>query len=197
MAKGFGKMFRDIDRDVSSLTLLGAIKAAERTVEELQKEGPSWTGQFSNSWQITGPQGQQIKGDGRPGEPRPLKFPTAPFTGPQAAATLLRINLLKNKVVFTVSNFSPWAGQATDLLEDSFYRPTKQPQTQLGLSKWQVSSAGRSNPTFRGSIASPIGKTDTGGASRTAELDWFTTYATSGRLDKSLTIEMDNMLRRL
>jgi hypothetical protein len=51
MAKGFG-IGKQLDRNVSSALLIGAIKAAERTVDELQEEGPSWTGRFSNSWQM-------------------------------------------------------------------------------------------------------------------------------------------------
>ena len=61
---GIGKLFRQIDQDIASLALLGTINAAERTVRELQQEGPSWTGRFSNSWEINGPQGQTVKGDG-------------------------------------------------------------------------------------------------------------------------------------
>ncbi len=181
-------------RDMESLALLGAVRAAERTVRELQQDGPSWTGKFSNSWQITGPQGQTVKGNGAPGEPRPLKFMEGPFTGPQAVRTLFRTGATTNKVVFTVSNFSPWAGEATDLIESRFYRPTPEPQTRLGLSKWERSGQrrpSRQHPRYE------IFGGDTGDASRTAPKDWFTKYVTGGRLDKSITVEMDNMLRRL
>ena len=180
-------------RDMESLALLGAVRAAERTVRELQQEGPSWTGQFSNSWQITGPQGQTVKGNGGRGEPRPLKFMEGPFTGPQAVRTLFRTGVTTNKVVFTVSNFSPWAGEATDLRESRFYRPTPEPQTQLGLSKWEQSGQRRPSrwhPRYQ------IFGGESGDASRTASKDWFTKYVTGGRLDKSITVEMDNMLRR-
>jgi len=181
-------------RDMESLALLGAVRAAERTVRELQQEGPSWTGQFSNSWQITGPQGQAVKGNGGGGEPRPLKFMEGPFTGPQAVRTLFRTGVTTNKVVFTVSNFSPWAGEATDLRENRFYRPTPEPQTRLGLSKWERSGNARPSRLHpRYEIFTP----STGNASRTASQDWFTKYVTGGRLDKSVTVEMDNMLRRL
>lgn len=188
------KGFQRFRRDMESLALLGAVRAAERTVRELQQEGPSWTGQFSNSWQITGPQGQTVKGNGGQGEPRPLKFMEGPFTGPQAVRTLFRTGVTTNKVVFTISNFSPWAGEATDLRESRFYRPTPEPQTQLGLSKWEQSGQrrpSRSHPRYQ------IFGGDTGDASRTAPKDWFTKYVTGGRLDKSVTVEMDNMLRRL
>ncbi|BAQ93174.1 hypothetical protein [uncultured Mediterranean phage uvMED] len=192
--KKIGDMFNQIDQEVASAALLGTIKAAEKTVKELQQEGPSWTGQFSNSWQITGPQGQQVKGDGQPGEPRPVKFMTAPFTGQQAAKTLFRTTVTTNKVVFTVSNFSPWAGEATDLRESRFYRPTPEPETRLGLSKWERS--GQRRPSKRHPRYQIFGG-GSGDASRTAPQDWFTKYVTGGRLDKSVTVEMDNMLRRL
>ena len=191
--KDIGKMFRQIDQDIASVTLLGAIKSAEKTVQELQKEGPSWTGRFSNSWEIKGPQGQQVKGDGREGEPRPVKFMTAPFTGPQALRTLVRTGLTTRKAVFTISNFSPWAGEATDLRESRFYRPTPEPQTQLGLSKWEQS--GQRRPSKQHPRYDIFGG-GTGDASRTAPKDWFTKYVTGGKLDRAITIEMDNMLRR-
>ena len=181
-------------RDMESLALLGAVRAAERTVRELQQDGPSWTGKFSNSWQITGPQGQTVKGNGASGEPRPLKFMEGPFTGPQAVRTLFRTGVTTNKVVFTISNFSPWAGEATDLIESRFYRPTPEPQTRLGLSKWERS--GQRRPSKQHPRYQIFGG-ETGDASRTAPKDWFTKYVTGGRLDKSITVEMDNMLRRL
>lgn len=187
-------LIQRLDQDAASLALLSTIKAAERTVKELQQEGPSWTGRFSNSWQITGPQGQQVKGDGNPGEPRAVKFMTAPFTGPQAARVLFRTTATTNKVVFTVSNYSRWAGYATDLVDGRFYRPTEQPQTQLGLSKWELSGQRRPGSLHR---RYQINGGGSGDASRTAQEDWFAKYVTGGRLDKSVSIEVNNMLRRL
>lgn len=183
----------DLDKVYASTVAFGPIRGAHRVVKELQKEGPSWTGRFSNSWQISTPDGRTYRGDGLSGEPRTLNIPL--LTGPQA----LKAGFAKDKIVFTISNFSPWAGEATDLRENSFYRPSLKPETQLGLSKWEISSSkeSRSNPGLRGNIPSPVGRVDAGGPSRTAELDWFTTYVTGGRLDRSVTIEMDNMLRRL
>lgn len=192
--KNFNKLVSQLDRDISSAVLIGAIKGAEKTIQELQQEGPSWTGKFSNSWQITGPQGQAVKGDGQPGEPRPLKFIEAPFSGPQALSTLVRVNATTRKAVFTISNFSPWAGEATDLRESNFYRLTERPQTQLGLSKWEKS--GQKRPIERHPRYDIYGG-GIGDASRTAKKNWFTSYVTGGKLDKSVTIEMDNMLRKL
>tara|TARA_R100001460_G_scaffold18976_5_gene39907 strand:- start:425 stop:1012 length:588 start_codon:yes stop_codon:yes gene_type:complete len=194
ISKKIGNLINQIDQDVSSLALLGAINAAERTVKELQQEGPSWTGRFSNSWQITGPQGQQVKGNGQPGEPRLVKFPKAPFTGPQALRVIGRTATTKNKVVFKVSNFSPWASYASDLVEGKFAPRTPEPETQLGKSKWERS--GQSRPKGLGFRYQIYGG-GAGEASRTAEENWLTSYINGGKLDKAIEIEMDGLLRKL
>ena len=191
--QGGKEISQELDRATASALLIGPIAAAERIVREVQQAGPSWTGKFSNSWQIEGPQGQQIKGDGQPGEPRPVKFTTAPFTGPQAAATLLRTKLLNDKIVFKVSNFSAYAAEATDEVQSTFIRPKDAPipQTQLGLSKWDEQNTTRLRNTYRGQTG---GGRPNGSASRTAPLDWLATYASAG-LNRAVKIEMDAALR--
>jgi hypothetical protein len=175
---------KQLDMVVSSTVTAGPLRAAHRVVTELQEEGPSWTGRFSNSWGVSTFDGRSYQGDGAPGEPRRLNIPL--LTGRQA----IKAGFAKDRVVYTVFNFSPWVGQAVDFEQDRFSRPTETPQTQLGLSKWEVSSNSRRSQGLRGDIYSgPPG----GQASRTAPLDWFTKYATSGKLDRSVTIEMNNM----
>jgi len=184
----------DLDRIASSLLLSAPTLAAQRIVREVQQAGPSWTGKFSNSWQIEGPQGQLVRGDGAPGEPRPVVFNTAPFTGPQAVATIFRTTVLKDKIVFRVSNFSPYAAEATDEVQSTFTRPKNAPvpQTQLGLSKWDERDTTRLRNTYRGQVD---GGRPNGSASRTAPLDWLATYAAAG-LDRAVKIEMDAALRK-
>jgi hypothetical protein len=191
--QGGKEISQELDRVTASALLIGPIAAAERIVREVQQAGPSWTGKFSNSWQIEGPQGQQIKGDGQPGEPRPVEFTTAPFTGPQAAATLLRTKLLKDKIVFKISNFSAYAAEATDEVQSTFSRPKDAPipQTQLGLSKWDEQNTTRLRNTYRGQTG---GGRPNGSASRTAPFDWLATYASAG-LNRAVKIEMDAALR--
>ena len=200
MAKGFG-IGKQLDRDVSSALLIGAINAAQRTVDELQEEGPSWTGRFSNSWQIQGPQGQQVKGDGGPGDARPLRFRDGPFTGRQATTTIFRTTFTVDKTIFTISNFSDHAAEAIDAVEhDKTYYPRgwaispDGPQTSQGARNHKTVDSGRKDSSTRG---------DTGGgdlnssSSRTAPLDWFATFAEGGRLDKAIKIEMDEALKRV
>jgi len=192
--QGGKEISEELDRAAASALLIGPIAAAERIVREVQQAGPSWTGKFSNSWQIEGPQGQLVKGDGQPGEPRPVEFTTAPFTGPQAAATLLKTNVLKEKIVFRVSNFSTYAAEATDEVQSTFIRPKDAPvpQTQLGLSKWDEQTTTRLRNVYRGQTG---GGRPNGSASRTAPLDWLATYASAG-LHRAVKIEMDAALRK-
>ena len=185
---GFWDLAKQLDMVAASTVTAGPLRAAHRVVSELQQEGPSWTGQFSNSWQVETLDGRSFKGDGGRGEPRRLNIPL--LTGRQA----IKAGFAKDRVVYTISNFSPWAGQATDLIEDRFSRPTPQPETQLVLSKWELS--GQRRPSKRHPRYDIFGG-GTGDASRTAPKDWFTKYVTGGRLDKAVTIEMDNMLRML
>lgn len=181
------RFLQEIDRVFATTLFNGPKAAAERTVRELQQEGPSWTGRFSNSWQIETPTGV-TKGDGQSGEPRPIFTPSV--TGRQATRSFLS----RDKVVFRISNFSPYAAEATDLVQGAFIRPTPTPQTRLGMSKWQVADTGRRVPSFRW---------DTGGgaadseSSRTASQDWLASYAGGGRLNKAVQIEMDAAMRGL
>ena len=204
MAFGFGNLndlSKQLDRDVSSAIFIGAIKAAERTVQELQQAGPSWSGRFSNSWQIEGPQGQGVQGDGKEGEPRPVKFIQGPFTGPQASATILRTNLFKDKTVFTISNFSDHFDVATDRSSQprQYYREGWEkypdgPITQLGIDKFDPENSGRKKVSRRGEIGGGNPKSS---SSRTAPLDWYSTYQKSGKIDRAVKLEMDKALRRV
>lgn len=184
----FMKLAKQLDMVAASVVGFGPIRAAHRTIRELQQEGPSWTGRFSNSWQIKAPDGRFFKGSGAPGEPQPLRIPA--LTGRQ----VLKAGIAKDRIVYTVSNFSPWAGEATDFVNNRFYRPTPEPQTQLGRSKWEKSNQSRSSRPHR---RYDIYSGEYGGdASRTADQDWFTTYVTGGKLDRAITFEMDNMFKK-
>lgn len=191
--QGGKELAEELDRLGGSVALIGPTLAAERIVREVQQAGPSWTGKFSNSWQIEGPQGQLAKGDGQPGEPRPVEFTSTPFTGRQAAATLFRTTVLKDKVVYRISNFSSYAAEATDEVQGTFARPKNAPipQTQLGLSKWDPQDTTRLPNTYRGQTE---GGRPGGTASRTAPLDWLATYAAAG-INRAIKVEMDAALR--
>jgi hypothetical protein len=188
MAKnGVWNLLKELDRVAATTVFNGPRAAAERTVRELQQEGPSWTGRFSNSWEIEGPSGLgSSKGDGQPGEPRPIYSPLV--SGQQVTKSLLT----KDKLVFTISNFSEYAAEATDLVESAFIRPPGEPlpQTQLGLRKFREGDGGREQPSYRGYIGGGNPDSESGA---TADLDWFATYVEGGKLNRAVKIEMDDL----
>jgi len=193
MAKnGLWNLIKELDRVAATTVFNGPKAAAERTVRELQQEGPSWSGKFSNSWEIESPLGGagSSKGDGNVGEPRPIFAPAV--TGQQVTKSLLT----KDKVVFTVSNFSAYAAEATDLVESAFIRPIGQPfpQTQLGRRKFREGDGGRQQPSYRGYVG---GGNPDSESSATADLDWFASYVEGGKLDRAVKIEMDDLFKGL
>lgn len=177
----------ELDRIAATTIYNGPKRAAERVVRELQQAGPSWTGKFSNSWQIQTPT-RLVKGTGQPGEPKPLSTPS--LRGREVSKSFGS----KDSVVFTISNFSPHTLEAIDAVEhDRTYwrRPTPEPTTQLGKSKWEVAGP-RADVSYRGQIG---GGNEGNNSSRTAPLDWFATYA-SAQLDRAIQIEMDSAIQR-
>jgi hypothetical protein len=179
----------ELDRIAATTVYNGPKRAAERLVSELQQAGPSWTGQFSNSWQIQTPT-RLVKGTAQPGEPVPLRTPSL------RGREVTRSFATKNSVVFTISNFSPHAAEAIDAVQHdrAYYarRKTAEPTTQLGRSKWEVEGS-RSDVSYRGQTG---GGSKGSNSSRTAPLDWFATYA-SAQLDRAIQIEMDAALSNL
>jgi hypothetical protein len=183
-----------LDRLGSSLVVSGPARVARKTIRELQQEGPSWTGRFSNSWQLETDDGRLYRGDGGPGDPRDINIPVGVFTGRQNVRGVLPI---KDRAIATISNFSDYAAQATDLEEGIFIRdwaepPSDKPQTALGKSKFYEEDSGRKFPSFRGD---PGGGNPLSVSGTTAELDWFADYVRGGRLDRTLRVEMDGLLQ--
>lgn len=181
-------LLQDLDRIAATTVYNGPKAAAERVVRQMQQAGPSWTGAFSNSWQIQTPS-RLVKGTGEPGEPVPIYAPS--LRGLEVVKSIG----LKDSVVYTISNFSPHALEAIDAVEhDRTYwaqRRTAIPQTQLGRSKHEVFEP-RSNVSSRGQTG---GGSEGTNSSRTARLDWFATYASS-ELGRAVQIEMDSALKR-
>ena len=189
--KGFidatGRNLVNLDKVVGTTIANGQRAAAERIVREIQKAGPSWSGEFSNSWQIS-TTSTTYKGTGAPGEPQPIRAPSV--TGREATAA----QIFKDPLL-TITNFAPHALEAIDAVEHDrqYYarRKTAEPTTSLGKSKWKVEGP-RSEVSARGATG---GGTEGSNSSRTAPLDWFADYA-SAKLDRAVKIEMDSALKR-
>lgn len=190
--KGFWQggvnLLKELDRVAATTIYNGPKRVAERVVKELQQAGPSWSGEFSNSWQIQTPT-RLTKGTGQKGEPLPLVTPS--LSGREVTKSIG----FKDSVVFTISNFAPHALEAIDAIEHDrqYYarRLTAEPQTALGRKKWELSGP-RQQSSFRGAIGGGSQGTNSG---RTAPLDWFATYASSN-LGRAVQIEMDSALLR-
>ena len=174
---------KQLDRLGGSLLLTGPTLAAEEIVQQLQQAGPLWTGTFANSWQIAGPQGQVAKGTGSPGKPTFIGFTSAPFTGRQAAQTLLRTTFLKDKVVYTISNFCSYADEARDLVP--YTPPSPQERKNIGQPLGEATRGIRAAGAKRGAV------TGTGQNRSTAPLDWYVTYTGGGQLDRTIQVMMD------
>jgi len=204
------KLLENLDRVGSSIVLSGPSRVAKRTIKELQQEGPSWTGQFSNSYQIETPDGRVYKGDGQPGEPRPIKLPIGLLTGRQNVQGSAP---LKDRAVTTISNFHEYAAVATDVEEGLYYRPTERPTTALGRRKFREGDGGRPRTessfnaetgvktgtsmqlkSFRGLIG---GGPENRESSATADLDWYASYVEGGALDRAVRVEMDDLFTEL
>jgi hypothetical protein len=193
---GVWNLLKELDRVAATTVFNGPRAAAERTVRELQKKGPSWTGRFSNSWQIEGPSGVgSSKGDGQPGDPRPIYSPLV--SGQQVTKSLLT----KDKLIFTISNFSDHALKAIDAVEQANVLYPRGwdinpdgPSTQLGKSKFEPELTGREgNSSYRGAIG---GGDPNSFSSRTAPLHWFSTFVEGGALDKAVQRGLDSMLNK-
>ena len=191
MAGFFGSLgkkwqeIENIDKTIAAFFLSSAQGSAMQIVKDLQDEGPSWTGKFSNSWQIeTRTPGLEWRGTMQEGKA------VSPFDdgsgGPKVTMRDARDVLEKGRVAFRVSNVSPvnnsgqqYAEFATDQKEGEFSGKWagSKPHTTKGLKEWNKPSnqanTKRNIPDKRGNIGSG---TEEGFSSRTAEEDWFDRY---------------------
>ena len=179
-ANGLWKLAKNLEIVLTGVLSMGIKRSAEDIVSDLQGAGPSWTGSFSNSYQIATSSGV-TGGTGQPGEPRPVN--ALVLTGPE---------LVSNGTKYTISNTSEHADIALDLVSRSDWtRPGGRPQTAKGMAAWKL-GGGRDNPSRRGEID---GGDTKGESSRTAPLDWYDDYIKGGKIDKTIKLQMDRAFR--
>ena len=183
-ANGLWKLAKNLEIVVTGVLSMGIKRSAEDIVSDLQEAGPSWTGSFSNSYQIATSSGV-TGGTGQPGEPRPVN-----------ALVLTGKELVLDGTKYTISNTSEHADIALDLVSRSDWtRPGGRPQTAKGKAAWALESNtndGRNNPSRRGAIG---GGDTKGESSRTAPLDWYDDYIKGGKIDKTIKLQMDRAFR--
>ena len=179
-ANGLWKLAKNLEIVVTGVLSMGIKRSAEDIVSDLQEAGPSWTGSFSNSYQIATSSGV-TGGTGQPGEPRPVN-----------ALVLTGKELVLDGTKYTISNTSEHADIALDLVSRSDWeRPGGRPQTAKGMAAWKL-GGGRDNPSRRGEID---GGDTKGESSRTAPLDWYDNYIKGGKIDKTIKLQMDRAFR--
>ena len=164
MARRFSMFSKDIKKYASAVVYNAPAKSLEKSCFDMQNQGPSLSGKFSNSWEIKGMGQVLAKGNGQASDPKRLKLPK------KSINEVFSVVKKKNSVKFSIYNTSPYAKQAIDKEPDFFKRPTDEPTTNLGKRKFQDFLGRRNGKTLRGQ---PI-------SGRTAKLDWFTNYKTGG-----------------
>tara|TARA_R100001086_G_scaffold239727_1_gene165360 strand:- start:426 stop:1028 length:603 start_codon:yes stop_codon:yes gene_type:complete len=163
--------------------------AAERTVRTLQLLGPSWTGLYSNSWQIE-ILGKKSTGTRRRGEAKPIKSPK-----------INAKNLKEDKSAkCSIVNLARSRGYAQDERLGRFKRGKAgnkivgdKPFTQQGQANLRFENTSRLNPGYRGDI----GGTSGGFSSATAPLDWFKTYTSGGRFNADVALEVNSVVQKI
>jgi hypothetical protein len=105
LGKLIGRLADDAEGAVFYAFKRGIKNSAENVIKDLQSQGPSWSGEFSNSWEIASAS-QVVSGSGAPGKPQPLKAP------------LLTNNefKFKSEVKYYIANKAPHADIALDLV---------------------------------------------------------------------------------
>ena len=190
--------FPELSKDIKRVHINAVNKLlpliGEQVVSRLQQAGPSWTGRYSNSWQIE-VAGVKSTGTRNPGEPKPVKSPKIKL----ADARANRVS--RNEIKLEIRNLARSRGYAQDEKEGRFRRGkagTKkigvEPRTKLGKrpGKFTETTTGRVIG-FRGDIGG--GKPGVI-SSRTAPLDWFDTFKDGGELKRIIKIEVDKNNRR-
>jgi len=186
------KQFRKkLDSFLSGVAVQGPRNAAQKVVSDLQKDGPIWSGQYSNSWQIEG-LGKVTKGDGQPGNPRQVKVPKI-----SAIGVVKRLVKKRNETVFIVSNFSAQAPYAEDQLIGRFRRDPRwglMPTASKGQQKMRgknTANSGRRGEGLRYEIG---GGNPNSASSRTAKQDWI--KISKSKAPKTVKIEISKAIKR-
>ena len=193
--KELSDLQRQIKQHAVDILQKGVIPGAEDVIKELQFHGPSWTGVYSNSWQIE-IAGQKGTGTRRGGAPKPVKGPKLTLAQVRRAASSsgqvdLEIRNLRQKRI---------KGYAEDTIEGRFTRGEKggkkigqEPRTQKGRDSLIPLNDGRLTEGFRGDLG---GGKPSGFSSATAELDWLPTYLNGGSLKQTLDLAINRAIKQ-
>jgi hypothetical protein len=185
MAK-FEALIDDLDKKFFASVYNAARLASQEIVADLQQRGPSWTGRFSNSWELA--EGNTaVSGNKAQGEPIAVILQKTPPSLKKVGAT--------TDIVFRITNLTPQPLKdiALDKVEGTFKHITPLPTTALGRAKYEEFAQGRAAQSRRGD-------TGTGGAglsSRTAALDWYSDYLGGGYIQRIIKTRLNAVVNRV
>ena len=116
MARGFlneiGRLANKLDEFAGAAVNAGVALAAKRIVDDLQKAGPSWTGDFKNNWVVA------IGDTDIPATvPRRFPIPVTPLNTPSKPIIVppLPAKFSINKIKYTIGNRAEYRAIALDL----------------------------------------------------------------------------------
>jgi hypothetical protein len=156
--------------DINNRLAVSIQESAVAITNGLAEAGPAWTGEFAASWDVV-PEGQAAR------QPRSSGGQLYQYTKRNFPASRFQKALERGVTQFQVINTSPHAAQAMDEVTDIFTRPDSDPIKTPELGDY------RPRPSFRYEIGGSFaGLLKDAPAARTAEPDWFYTYAKGGSL---------------
>ena len=189
----FPDLKKEVNRYTATVLNKGVLPIAEEVVKELQFKGPSWTGLYSNSWQIE-VAGKKSSGTRRPGESKPVKAPKLDVKSIRSGRSS------KDTVELRITNLARSRGYAQDEKVGRFRRGKagnkvigNEPRTSSGKSKFDQAGSGRKDLTIRGDIGGGSPGVLSG---RTAPLDWFSTYKEGGFLQQTVKLELNKGIKQ-
>ena len=167
----FMQLAKNLESAFLAPFILGVARSAQGVVKELQDAGPSWSGEFSNSWEIA-TASKVTSGSGAPGAPQRILAPV--LTTDEFK--------FKPELKYYIANKAPHADIALDLVESTYIYP--------GFEPLKKAESGKRVSGIRGDLN--IGE---GSNRRTAPRDWYATYVQGGHFDKTISTYMDQALR--
>lgn len=167
-----------IEKEVSKKLARGIQEFAVRSMNELAKQGPAWTGEFSASWGFA-PEGRTPQTPGITGKIYKYTRNDVPV---RDVERFIRDGVTR----FNIVNTSPHAAIATDQ-EEAKFKPPSEDSVPIG----DVVKFGTGRPSgehFRWQIEDVADNPGEDVTSQiTAEKDWFTNYLKGGGLQKDLS----------
>jgi hypothetical protein len=186
---------KEVSRWTATVVNEGVLPGVEDVVRQLQFKGPSWTGLYSNSWQIQ-VGNEKSTGTRRQGEPKPVKAPK------MNVRSIREGRIAKDEIRIQIRNLARSRKYAQDEKLGRFRRGFagrkeigNEPKTNLGKSagKFQQATSGRKGLTKRWDIG---GGNPQYFSSQTAPKDWFKTFTKAGVLDQIVKLELGKGVKK-